>query len=115
MLANAIGPIPVVRDIFEPAWDAARGKAKYGYTLSPLQRMGESIVQAAGDTGNKARGKETKHATKDVLEATGYVTGLVPGQVASASQFLVDVGQGDARPKDFSDWVQGLSTGKIKD
>lgn len=115
MLANALGPIPVVRDIFEPAWDAARGDPKFGYTLSPLQRMGESIVTAAGDAGNKVRGKETKHMTKDVLEATGYVTGLVPGQVASASQFLVDVGQGDARPRDFSDWVEGLSTGKLKD
>lgn len=115
ILANGIGSIPLARDIFEPTWNAARGAQVYNPEFSPINRVGTSLVNVMKDTGNKVRGKETKHMTKDVLEATGYVTGLVPGQVASASQFLVDVGQGDARPRDFSDWVEGLSTGKLKD
>ena len=75
----------------------------------------DSIVNAGKDAGKIARGEETKHAVKDALETTGYLTGMVPGQVASATQFMVDVGNGDAQPKGVWDWVEGLSTGKIKD
>ena len=73
----------------------------------------ETFVNSAGDLGKIVRGEETKHATKDVLETAGYFTGLVPGQVASATQFLVDVGNGDTTPQDFGDWLEGLSTGRI--
>jgi hypothetical protein len=55
----------------------------------PMQRAADSLVQAGRDVG-LVRGEETKHATKDILEATGYATGLIPGQIASATQFLVD-------------------------
>lgn len=113
LLANALGPIPLVRDVFEPAWNAARNGGWTGTSISPLQRALESLVRSAGDVGKIVRGEETKHATKDVLETAGYLTGLVPGQVASATQFLVDVGNGDAQPDSFGDWLQGLSTGKI--
>jgi len=115
LLSNAIGPIPLARDIFEPAWNAARGAQVYNPEFSPVNRFGTSIVNALKDAGKIARGEETKHATKDMLEAAGYATGLVPGQLASASQFLVDVGNGDADPRTFGDWMEGLTTGKIKD
>jgi hypothetical protein len=115
MLASAIGPIPVARDIFEPSWNAAVGNRVFAPTISPVARALESFVTAVGSTAKLAKGEETKHATKDILEAVGYGTGLVPGQIASATQFLVDVGQGDADPEGFSQWIEGLSTGKIKD
>ena len=115
LLANSLGPIPVVRDVFEPSWNAARGGGWTGTSITPVQRALESLVGSAGDAGNILRGEETKHATKDVLETAGYLTGLVPGQVASAAQFLVDVGTGDADPEGFGEWLEGLSTGKIKD
>jgi len=115
LLSNAIGPIPLARDVFEPAWNAARGAGWTGTSISPLQRTLESTVNTARDAGKIARGEETKHATKDMLETAGYFTGLVPGQVASATQFLVDVGNGDADPQSFADWREGLMTGKIKD
>jgi Large polyvalent protein associated domain 22 len=115
LLANSLGPIPVVRDIFEPSWNAAREGGFSGTSISPLQRSLESFVRSAGDVGALVRGDETKHATKDVLETTGYLTGLVPGQIASATQFLVDVGRGDADPEGFRDWMEGLSTGKLKE
>lgn len=114
MLANALGPIPFVRDVFEPTWNAAVGNKVFGYSMSPLQRIGDSAVAVGSDIHKVASGDETMHATKDVLETAGYATGLVPGQIASAAQFLVDVGMGDADPQDFSDWVEGLTTGKIK-
>ncbi|EHJ62178.1 hypothetical protein NSU_0775 [Novosphingobium pentaromativorans US6-1] len=115
LLANAIGPIPAVRDVFEPAWNAARGARYYAPSISPVSRALESFVKAVGSVAKEASGGDAPHATKDVLEAAGYLTGLVPGQVASATQFLVDVGYGDTNPQGFSDWLQGLSTGKIDD
>lgn len=113
-LSNALGPIPFARDLIEPVWDKAAGNKSFGYSMSPLQRIGETFVNVGGDAGRKARGEDTKHATKDVMEAAGYATGLVPGQIASATQFLVDVGQGDVDPQGFSDWMEGLTTGRIK-
>ncbi|WP_062788578.1 hypothetical protein [Novosphingobium capsulatum] len=115
LLANAIGPIPLARDVFEPTWNAVAGNKVFSASLTPMQRAADSLAQAGRDVGKLARGEETKHATKDVLETTGYLTGLVPGQVASATQFLVDVSQGDADPQGVGDWIEGLTTGKVKD
>ena len=115
LTANAIGPIPLVRDLWEPVWQGALGNKVWNPSITPLQRAMDSLVTAGKDAGRIARGEETKHATKDLLETTGYLTGMVPGQVASATQFLVDVGNGDARPKDGWDWIEGLSTGKLKE
>ncbi|GFM29277.1 hypothetical protein [Novosphingobium sp. PY1] len=113
LLANAIGPIPGVRDVFEPAWNAARGARYFAPSISPVSRAFESFVKAVGSVAKEASGGDAPHTTKDVLEAAGYLTGLVPGQVASATQFLLDVGNGDTTPQDFGDWLEGLSTGKI--
>lgn len=115
MLANMLGPIPLVRDVFEPTWNAVVGNKVFNPSISPLQRAMDSVVKVGRDVGKLASGDDTKSATKDVLELTGYATGLVPGQVASATQFLVDVGSGDADPQGFGDWVEGLSTGKLKE
>lgn len=112
-LANALGPIPVVRDVFEPAWNKARGQGFASTSITPVQRAYESVVNVFGDLGRIARGEETKHATKNALEATGYITGLVPGQIASATQFLVDWANGDADPDGPRQVLEGLSTGKI--
>lgn len=115
LLANALGPIPVVRDLFEPTWNAIAGNKVFNPSISPLQRAMDSVVKVGRDVGKLVEGEETKSATKDVLEMVGYSTGLVPGQVASATQFLVDVSSGDADPQGFGDWLQGLSTGKIQE
>lgn len=114
LLANSIGPIPLARDVFEPVWNAVAGNQVYNPSISPIQRAYDTVTRSAMDVGKLVRGEETKHATKDILETTGYLTGLVPGQVASATQFLVDVGNGDADPQGFSDWLEGLTTGKLK-
>jgi hypothetical protein len=115
LLANSLGPIPLVRDVFEPTWNAVRGGKVLGSSLTPMQRAADSLVQAGRDVGHLARGDETKHATKDILETAGYATGLIPGQIASATQFLVDLGDGDADPQSVGDWIEGLTTGRIKD
>ena len=114
MLFNALAPIPFVRDLAQPLWDKAAGNRSFGYQLSPVQRAGETLVNVGGDVGRVARGEDTKRATKDVLEAAGYVTGLVPGQVATAVQFLVDVGYAEQDPETVTEWYRGLTKGKAK-
>jgi hypothetical protein len=115
ILFQSLGAIPIVRDVAQPVWDNLVGNRAFDYQMSPVQRGIQSVVEVAKDARNIATGEPTKRATQNVLTATGYATGLVPGQLAQATQFLVDVGHGDANPKDASDWFEGLTTGKLKD
>lgn len=114
-LANALAPIPGVRDVFEPYWNQVRGAGFGGASFTPVQRAYDSVGSAARDVGELVRGEQTKHATKDVLEAVGYSTGVVPGQVASSTQFIVDWANGDVDPKTPGEVLEGISTGKIKE
>jgi hypothetical protein len=114
MLKQSLGAIPVVRDLAEPVWAKVTGQGwAFDYRLSPVASAPEAIVRSAGDVGKIVQGKETKRATRNTLETIGYTTGLVPGQIAAATQFLVDVGEGDADPKTISDWYTGLTKGRI--
>lgn len=115
MLFQSLGPIPFVRDLGEPLWAAAEGRPSFGYSMSPIQRVGETFVNVGGDAGKVARGEDTTRATRNALEAAGYATGLVPGQVAGAVQFLVDVGEGEQNPETAAEWWEGLTKGKIKE
>jgi len=115
LLSNALGTIPIVRDVFEPTWNGVIKGRFSTATITPIQRAYDSVVNAGKDVGRIARGEETKHATKDVLELAGYTTGLVPGQVASATQFLVNWANGDVDPDGPMQVLEGLSTGKIED
>ncbi len=115
LMSNSLGSIPVVRDVFEPSWNAARGGGWRGTSISPVSRALESVVNVAGDAGKIARGEETKHVTKDVIEMAGYFTGLTTGQMAASTQFLVDLGAGDVHPDGPRQVLEGLSTGRIED
>lgn len=115
MLLQSLGAIPLVRDVARPAWEALAGGRPFDYQLSPMQRVGQVVVDSAKDAGRIARGEETKRATRNTLETVGYWTGLVPGQVATATQFLVDVGYGEQDPQTVGDWFEGLTKGKVKE
>ena len=115
MVFQMLGPIPVVRDLARPVWDGIAGNKAFDYQLSPVQSAGQSVVRVAKDVGKVADGGETTRATRNVLEAVGYTTGLVPGQFATAVQFLVDVGEGDQDPETVAEWYRGLTKGKIAD
>lgn len=114
MIVQLLGPIPLVKDLIEPAWDKLTGQHTFGFQLSPLQAAGDSIITAAQDVHDLVTGKGTKHATRDALQAAGYTTGLVPGQVASAAQFFVDVAEGDQDPQTVAEWYRGVTTGHAK-
>lgn len=115
MLSQSLGAIPIVRDLTDPVFDRLQGQQGFDYRLTPLQGVGQSVVNVAGDASKIAQGKETKRATRNALEAVGYTTGMVPGQIAASSQFLVDVSRGDARPESLEDWYTGLTKGRLPD
>lgn len=114
MIFQIFGPIPVLRDVGPPLWAKASNRPSFGYRFTPAQGGVESIINVGSDLGKIARGEETKRATRNAIETTGYFTGLTTGQMAVAAQFLVDVGHGDADPEGIGDWWRGLTTGKTE-
>lgn len=115
MLFQTVGAIPVIRDAARPLYDKLAGNRGFDYSLSPIQRSVQTVINAAGEIKSIATGEETKNATRTIMEATGYITGMVPGQIAQSTQFLVDVGYGEQDPQTFGDWFEGLTKGKIKE
>ena len=109
MLLQAIGPIPGIRDA------AGALSSGFGYKFTPAARGFETLVSAFRDGSRIVQGEETKRATRNALETVGYATGLVPGQLATATQFLVDVGYGEQDPEGIREWYEGLTTGKVKE
>lgn len=109
MLVNALGPIPVVRDI------AAGLESGFGYKFSPAAGLGTTIVNTGKDVQRILEGEETKRATRNAMEAVGYATGLVPGQIAATTQFFVDVAYGDQDPETLADWWEGITKGKVSE
>ena len=114
MVFQIFGPIPVLRDIGPPLWAEVANRPSFGYRFTPAQGGVESVINVGSDLGKIARGEETKRATRNAIETTGYFTGLTTGQMAVAAQFLVDVGYGDADPEGIGDWWRGLTTGKTE-
>ena len=112
---SVFNPIPLLRDVLPPAVAAAQDKPTFGYSFTPVAKMGDTFVNLARDAGNVIEGEETKRATRNFLEGVGYVTGLVSGQIATSAQFLVDVAYGEQDPETFGDWYSGITSGKVSD
>lgn len=114
IMFQIFGPVPVLRDIGPPLWAKMSDRPSFGYRFTPAQGGVESVINVASDLGKIARGEETKRATRNAIETTGYFTGLTTGQMAVAAQFLVDVGHGDADPDGIGEWWRGITTGKTE-
>lgn len=100
--------IPIARDI------AGALESGFGYSFTPAEGFGRSVVNLYNDGANVVEGKETKRMTRNFLEAVGYTTGKVPGQLATSTQFLVDVGYGDQDPETAAEWWRGITKGKTE-
>ena len=115
MLFQMLGPIPGLRDLAPPIWQAIAGDRPFDYQFTPMQRAFQVLIDTAGDVRKLWDGKEAKRPVRNALEAVGYWTGLVPGQAATSAQFLVDVGTGDQDPETLNQWYEGLTKGRIKE
>lgn len=106
---NALGPIPIVRDI---ANVAIKG---FGSDVSSVDRLVGTTSRVIKDMKRLAEGEETKRATRNAMETAGYLGAPTSGQMAATTQFIVDVFGGDQHPENWGDWWDGLTKGKIKD
>jgi hypothetical protein len=132
VLFGMFSGIPIVRDFANQAERKASGKYAPD-PVTPWQRIGSSVAGGGKDAfaaisqtdsyqslqrnaeflpePTEVSDKWLKHG----IEALGFATGTGLGQVASTSQFAKDVNDGEADPNGFTDWVEGLTTGKIKE
>ncbi|WP_198147422.1 LPD3 domain-containing protein [Sphingobium chungbukense] len=115
MLFQSLGPIPGVRDLSQPVWEAATGGRPLDYQFTPMQRAFQSVVETTRDARKIVQGDDAKRPVRHALETVGYLTGLVPGQIATSTQFLVDVANGEQDPETMKEWYRGLTKGKAKD
>lgn len=109
MTINALGPLPVVRDL---ANVAVKG---FDSSVSSVDRFVSTASRVIKDAQRLAEGEETKRATRNTMEVAGYLGAPTSGQMAATTQFLVDVASGDQHPETFGEWWEGLTKGKISD
>lgn len=109
------GAIPVARDVMPILYAKWADEKTFGYRATPATGAIESLSRLSDELERAAEGEETKQLTRTSIETVGYFTGLTTGQIAATSQFLVDVGAGDADPQGLSDWMEGITTGRIKE
>ena len=115
MLFQSLGPIPGVRDVASPLVEGLTGGKPFDYQFTPIQRSFQSLVESARDVHKMIEGEDAKRPVRNALEVAGYWTGLVPGQIATSTQFLVDVANGEQDPETAAEWYRGLTKGKIKE
>jgi len=114
MLFQSLGPIPGVRDVASPLVEGLTGGKPFDYQFTPIQRSFQSLVESARDVHKMIEGEDAKRPVRNALEVAGYWTGLVPGQIATSTQFLVDVANGEQDPETAAEWYRGLTKGKAK-
>lgn len=108
ILASQFQGIPIARDI------AGALESGFGYSFTPAEGFGRSVVNLYNDAERIVEGEDTKRMTRNFLEFLGYTTGKVPGQLATSTQFLVDVGYGDQDPETAAEWWRGITKGKTE-
>jgi hypothetical protein len=108
--------IPILRDVANYAERKFIGEYA-SFNPGPLTRIfsaSEKATQLAWD-GTLGEDEISETWLRTAIETPGFFLGLPTGQVSQTSQFLYDVKQGTQNPRDFSDWYQGLTKGKIKE
>jgi len=108
ILASQFQGIPIARDI------AGALESGFGYSFTPAEGFGRSVVNLYNDAERIVEGEDTKRMTRNFLEFIGYTTGKVPGQLATSTQFLVDVGYGEQDPDTAAEWWRGITKGKTE-
>jgi hypothetical protein len=108
MFSNFFMGVPLLRDI------TGSLSSGYGYSYTPVERMIGTVFKVSKDVKHFAAGEDATQAVRHGIEAVGYTAGLPLGQVASATQFALDVANGDQDPETVGDWYRGLTTGRAE-
>lgn len=106
---NALGPIPVVRDL------ANASVKSFGSDISSVDRATSTISRSIADAKKMWGDDETARSVRNAFETAGYLGAPTSGQMGATTQFLVDVYNDDQQPENFGDWWEGLTKGKIKE
>jgi hypothetical protein len=102
--------IPLLRDV------TGALESGYGYKMSPLTRVGETMVKFGGNVGKLATGGDVdgKNMTKQGLDVLGYGLGLPTGQVGTTGKYLWDYLDGTESPDGIIDFARGVTIGPKK-
>jgi hypothetical protein len=104
-----LGTIPIVRDMAN-VW-----KDGYSYSLTPLSRALELSSRLPGQIEKTLEGeKDVDDFIFQAFDLPGYLFGLPTGQVKNTTRYIWDVWNGDIRPDDGGDMLQGLLFGEKK-
>lgn len=117
-----LGMLPFTRDAVNPIYKNITSTTSYvdRYTVSPILSMGDTViktgklgVKAAENLAGEENDIDKSKATKDLLQAATFVTGipftLVQRPVTYGTDVLIDE---DQEPENAGDVVRGVLSGK---
>ena len=108
-----LASIPGVRDI------GGAIDRDFGYKATPVQNIGESVVQGWGNIKKTLDGDDDTEASsrwvKQTITLFGLTFGKPTGQIGQTAQFGYDVAQGEAEPETVGQWKEGLIKGRIEE
>lgn len=92
--------VPFVRDV------ASGVLGNFGYQLSPVAQVGESVARTINTAGKVATGdKEIEDLAKSALKTTGYLVGVPSSQLQITGGYLYGVATGEENPEDLADFA----------
>lgn len=95
--------IPFVRDV------AAGSFGEFGYQLSPIAQVGNSVARTVKTAGKVLEGDaELEDLAARALKTTGYLLGLPTGQLEITGGYLYDLAIGDADPEDLGEFMHDM-------
>lgn len=95
--------VPILRDI------VGGTLGEYGYQLSPVAQVGDTIARTIKKAGAVAEGSaEIDELIKPVLKTTGYLLGLPTGQAQITGEYIYDLATGEADPEGLGELAYGL-------
>lgn len=103
--------IPGIRDVAGNVEREVAGKHTFP-TTTPFVRAFDEISKPIHDAIDAARGEPVSDRwLQNAITAPGYFVGLPTGQAGAASQYILDVFEGDQHPQGVGDVVAGVARG----
>jgi len=112
---NLFSGIVGVRDLASYAERKVGGEFAT-YSATPITGVGSALEDSVKDLSDLAAGEDVSDRwLKHTIQTPGYLIGLPTGQIASSSQYIYDVFNGDQEPEHVGEFLFGLMKGPQKD